>query len=224
LAKLLALEGLAQSLAHTSAPFSGFEHSISHLLDLLVKHYKQPPTLHGTQVVLLTVLTTLAFQEFMNEFDPARVDLERCYPEPQEMQARIRRAFDELDPSGGIASEFWGEYRKKLEAWHAHRVTFESFLREWDSIRRELEVLVRPPQLLVRILQEMNSPVHFEQLNPPPPVAQLEFAFANASFFRSRFTLGDLFIFLDWDMKRLWERIWRASRDLARAPSVTADR
>jgi hypothetical protein len=80
---------------------------------------------------------------------------------------------------------------------------------------------VRPPQLLVEILQQMESPVHFEQLNPPPPVEQLQFAFANAPFIRNRFTLGDLFIFLDWDMGKLWDRIWHASRALAAVPVST---
>lgn len=219
LAKLLALEGIAQSLAHTSAPFSGFEHSISHLLDLMVKQNKQTPILHGTQVVLLTILTTLAFQQFMEEFDPARVKLDECFPSHEQMQARIQRAFASLDPSGALANEFWSEYRKKLDTWNAQRATFETFLHEWDSIRAELQTIVRPPQELVAILQRMDSPLHFEQLNPPMAEAQIRFAFENASFFRSRFTLGDLFIFMNWDMDRLWTRIWESSRALVAVPA-----
>ncbi len=219
LAKLLALEGLAQSLAHTSAPFSGFEHTISHLLDLLIKQNKQPPILHGTQVVLLTILTTLAYQEFMDAFVPARVNLDACFPSRAEMQARIEKTFSALDPSGALANEFWNEYQKKLDTWHAQRATFETFLREWDSIRAELQSIVRPPQELVAILQRMGSPTHFEQLQPPLPEDEIRFAFENASFFRSRFTLGDLFIFLNWDMDRLWARIWEASRALAHLPA-----
>ena len=34
LAKLISLAGLAMSLAHATAPLSGFEHVISHMLDL----------------------------------------------------------------------------------------------------------------------------------------------------------------------------------------------
>jgi glycerol-1-phosphate dehydrogenase [NAD(P)+] len=218
LAKLLALEGVSQSLAHTSAPFSGFEHSISHLLDLMVKQQKQTPILHGTQVALLTVLTTLAFQQFMDEFDPARVNLDECFPSRAEMQARIQRAFASLDPTGAIADECWSEYQKKLDHWHAQRARFETFLREWDGIRAQLQSMVRPPELLIEILRRMGSPTHLEQLNAPIPEAQLRFAFENASLIRSRFTLGDLFLFLNWDRERLWTRIWNASRALASAP------
>jgi glycerol-1-phosphate dehydrogenase [NAD(P)+] len=218
LAKLLALEGIAQSLAHTSAPFSGFEHSISHLLDLMVKHDKQTPILHGTQVVLLTILTTLAFQQFMDEFDPSRIILDECFPSHDEMRTRVYRAFASLDPSGAIANECWNEYQKKLDMWNAQRGTFEKFLNEWDAVRAQLRIMVRPPPLLIEILQRMDSPTHFDQLNPPMPEAQIRFAFENASLIRSRFTLGDLLIFLNWDMERLWTHIWSASRILAAAP------
>jgi glycerol-1-phosphate dehydrogenase [NAD(P)+] len=215
LAKLLALEGIAQSLAHTSAPFSGFEHSISHLMDMMVSKSGQKPILHGTQVALLTVLTTLAFQQFMDEFDPAHLKLDECFPSREEMQVRIQNAFASLDPSGGIADECWSEYQKKLDLWNAQRGTFETFLREWSEIRGQLQTIVRPPELLVEILQRMDSPTLFEQVNPPMPEAQIRFAFENASLIRSRFTLGDLFIFLHWDMDRLWTRIWESARALA---------
>src|SRR5581483_4510768 len=221
LAKLLALEGLCQSLAHTSAPFSGFEHSISHLLDIMTEQRLVPPTLHGTQVALLTVLTTLAFQEFMCEFDPTTLDLDSCYPTADEMHARIQRAFAPLDASGSIAEECWREYKKKLDAWYAHRANFEQFIRDWGSIRAQLETIVRPPQLLVEILQRMDSPTHFEQLNPAPAEEHLRYAFINASFIRSRFTLGDLFIFLNWNMEQLWDTLWRTSRALTLSQPTT---
>ncbi len=219
LAKLLALEGIATSLAHTTAPFSGFEHLISHLLDLLTKHYKLAPILHGTQVALLTILTTLAYEEFMRDFDPRRVSLDACYPAPEVMHSRIQRAFASLDPSGGIANECWSEYRKKLDAWHAHRATFEGFVREWDAVKAQLQTIVRAPHELVEILQRMESPTLFEQLNPPLAEEYVKFAFMNASFIRNRFTLGDLLIFLDWDLDALWDSIWQASRARVSASS-----
>lgn len=214
LAKLLALEGLAQSLAHTSAPFSGFEHSVSHLLDLTVKHNQQTPILHGTQVVLLTLLTTLAYQFFLDEFDPSKIKIDECFPSRETMQTRIRDAFAELDPTGALGNEFWNDYSKKLDLWHAQRATFETFLCDWDSIRDEIKSIVRPAHELVAILRRMDSPTRFDQISPPLPEAQIRFAFENASYFRSRFTLGDLFIFLKWDRDRLWDQVWNASQAL----------
>jgi len=95
-------------------------------------------------------------------------------------------------------------------------------LREWDSIRAELRTIVRPPQDLVHVLQRMDAPTHFEQLDPPTSEEYLRFAFINASFIRARFTLGDLLIFTNWDMESLWTRIWNASRVLVRAMAPTA--
>lgn len=215
LAELLALEGLAQSLANTSAPFSGFEHSISHLLDMMVKQAKQTPILHGTQVVMLTVLTTLAFRHFMDEFNPGDINLDDCFPSHDEMQARVLEAFAFLDPDGVIANECWGEYRKKLDLWHAQRETAQAFLDDWEMIRAELQTIVRDPADLVAILGKMGSPAWFEQLDPPMPEAQIRFAFEHASFIRSRFTLGDLFVFFNWDRDRLWSYVWENARLLA---------
>jgi glycerol-1-phosphate dehydrogenase [NAD(P)+] len=219
LAKLLALEGIAQSLAHTSAPFSGFEHSISHLLDMMVKINKQTPILHGTQVVLLTILTTIAYEIFMEHFDPARLDLDDCFPSHAEMETRVRSAFASLDPSGAIGNECWTEYRKKLDAWSANRPAFESFVKNWDAECAQLRAIARPPQELVAILRRMESPILFDELNPPMLESQVRFAFENASFIRSRFTLGDLFVFLNWDREALWTQVRDRARTLVAVPA-----
>jgi glycerol-1-phosphate dehydrogenase [NAD(P)+] len=217
LAKLLALEGLATSLAHTTAPFSGFEHAISHLLDLMAEHTGRPIVQHGTQVVLLTLLTTAAYHIFMTEFDPNRLNLADCYPTPAQMQNRVQAAFETLDPSGRIAAECWSEYRQKLDQWHTHRRDFEEFLRDWPAVRAKLESLVRPPELLVKILRELGAPLHFDELNPPMTEDQLRFAFFNAPFIRRRFSLGDLLLFLNWDLSRLWQQVWATSHRLRQA-------
>lgn len=219
LAKLLALEGIAQSLAHTSAPFSGFEHSISHLLDMMVSRSGQKPILHGTQVALLTILTTLAFQRFMDEFDPATLDLAACFPDRAAMESRVKSAFATLNPSGTIGNECWIEYSKKLYLWNSQPAVLENFVENWSKIRAELDAIVRPPALLIEILQGMDSPTSFEQLDPPMPESQIRFAFENGSLIRSRFTLGDLFIFLNWDMDQLWHQIWDDARALVTVPS-----
>jgi glycerol-1-phosphate dehydrogenase [NAD(P)+] len=168
-------------------------------------------------VALLTILTTLAYDEFIHRFDPRGITVDDCYPSPEAMRRRTVQAFSELDASGGLAAECWAEYRQKLESWYAHRADFEKFLSEWDSIRAQLQTIVRPPELLIQILEKMGSPTHFDQLDPPTSEAQLKIAFVNSSFIRNRFTLGDLLILLNWDMEQLWSRIWTRSRALAAA-------
>ena len=214
LAKLIALGGLAMSLSHATAPLSGYEHVVSHVLDLLAEQAHQPLAQHGTQVALATILTTEAYRIFLDEFEPAEVNQARCFPSAEQMQARLRAAFDPLDPSGRVSAECWADYGQKLEAWRARRPDFESFLREWPAIRAEVQSRVRPPELALRLLREVESPLRFDELTPPITEAQVKFAFLNAPLIRRRLTLGDLFIFLNWDQEALWRRVWAASRSL----------
>ncbi len=207
LAKLIALAGLAMSLSHATAPLSGYEHVISHVLDLMAEQKRQPLAQHGTQVALATLLTTASYQIFFNEFEPTELNLENCYPTEAEMNARINASFRTLDPTGRVAAECWSDYKIKLEAWHSHRLDFEEALRDWPAVRAHLGSLAKPPDVASRILHAVSSPVRFEELTPAPTSAEVQFAFMNAPLIRHRFTLGDFFVFLHWDQETLWTQV-----------------
>jgi len=207
LAKLIALAGLAMSLSHATAPLSGYEHVMSHVLDLIAEQAQRPLAQHGTQVALATRLTTSAYQIFLDEFEPDEVNLKNCYPTESQMRARLEESFNLLDPSGRVAAECWTEYKIKLEAWHAQRAGFEDVLRHWSEIRAQLRALAKPPQLAARILRAVAAPMSFADLTPPPSVAEVRFAFTNAPLIRHRFTLGDLFVFLNWEQETLWTQV-----------------
>ena len=207
LAKLIALGGLAMSLSHATAPLSGYEHVISHVLDLVAEQKRRPLAQHGTQVALTTLLTTGAYQTFLDEFEPAEVNLVNCYPTEAQMKARIEASFNSLDSTGRVAAECWSDYKIKLEAWHAHRADFEEALRNWDDIRAQLSALVKPPEIAAHILHAISSPTRFADLTPPPAESEVQFAFRSAPLIRHRFTLGDLFVFLNWDQETLWAQV-----------------
>lgn len=207
LAKLIALGGIAMSLSHATAPLSGYEHVISHVLDLIAEQTPRPLAQHGTQVALATLLTTEAYQVFLDEFEPAEVNLANCYPTEAEMQARIEAAFHSIDPQGHVAAECWADYKIKLEAWHAHRADVEEALQDWPAIREQLRALAKPPEVAARILKAIASPTDFTELVPPPSQAEVQFAFRNAPLIRRRLTLGDLFVFLNWDQETLWTQV-----------------
>jgi len=207
LAKLIALAGLAMSLSHATVPLSGYEHVISHVLDLIAEQAQRPLAQHGTQVAMATRLTTSAYQIFLNEFEPDEVNLETCYPTESQMRARLEESFKALDPSGRVAAECWSEYKIKLEAWHAQRVAFEDALRHWPDIRTQLHALAKPPELTARILRAVNSPMNFAELTPSPSDTEVRFAFTNAPLIRHRFTLGDMFVFLNWEQETLWTQV-----------------
>ena len=207
LAKLIALGGLAMSLSHATAPLSGFEHVMSHVLDLVAEQNQRPLAQHGTQVALATLLTTSAYQIFLEEFEPAEVNVENCYPTEAQMKARIDAAFHPLDPSGRVAAECWSDYQIKMEAWHAHRADFENALSDWSNVRERLYSLAKPPEVAANIMHAISSPVRFRELTPPPTESEVQFAFRSAPLIRHRFTLGDLFVFLNWDQETLWAQV-----------------
>jgi glycerol-1-phosphate dehydrogenase [NAD(P)+] len=222
LAKLIALGGLAMSLAHASTPMSGYEHVISHILDLLAEKAGRPLAQHGTQVALAAVLGAEAYRHFLDQFEPADVAPAQCYPLAEAMQARIAAAFAAVDPSGRAGAECWADYRLKLEMWKAHRAEFEAVLRHWPEVRAELERLTRPPERLAQVLRAIGSPLTFAELAPPAAEPEVEFAFLNAPLMRRRLTLGDLLLFLNWDREALWDQVWARAQALGARAALAA--
>ncbi len=207
LAKLIALGGLAMSLSHATTPMSGYEHVISHILDLLAESHNRPLTQHGSQVALASILGTAAYQHLLDELEPEEINLENCYPAPEQMQALVRETFLQVDPTGKAGEECWNDYRQKLEAWHAHKTEFDSFLKNWGSYRGQLKELTCPPERLITILRAVQAPETFGELQPPQSEDDVKFAFLTAPLMRKRFTLGDLLIFLQWDREKLWQQV-----------------
>ncbi len=208
LAKLIALGGLAMSLSHATTPLSGFEHVMSHLLDLQAEMTNQPLATHGLQVALATVAGAEMYRRFLLDFEPARLDLSVCYPSEASMRALVERAFSIIDPSGKAGAECWNDYRQKLTAWCANRRAFEQALTAWPDIRQHLQQETRPPQRILEVLRALGAPLNWSQLQPPVTQERARFAFLHAPLMRKRLTLGDLLLFLGWERETLWQEIW----------------
>jgi len=209
LAKIIALGGLAMSLSHATTPMSGFEHVMSHVLDLQAEIEHAPLAVHGVQVALATLAGAEMYRNFLTNFLPARVDIDQCYPSMDSMKAHIESSFAAIDPSGKAGAECWADYSQKLEKWHTHRKEFEALLKDWESIRVRLEEETSPTEVLLRILRAVNAPTHWSELMPPIGEKKARFAFMHASLMRKRLTLGDLLIFTGWDRDALWGEIWK---------------
>jgi glycerol-1-phosphate dehydrogenase [NAD(P)+] len=209
LAKIIALGGLAMSLSHATTPMSGFEHVMSHVLDLQAEMDHAPLAVHGSQVALSTLAGVEMYRRFLSDFDPHSLNVDECYPTMDAMKTRIESSFAGIDPSGKAGAECWADYSQKLEKWRSHRKDFETVLKEWNSVYDHLEAETCRPEMIHQILQAVEAPTRWSQLNPPVDEKSARFAFMNASLMRKRLTLGDLLIFTGWDRETLWNIIWK---------------
>src|SRR6266516_2359497 len=148
-ARALLLAGIAQSIVNMSAPISGTEHVISHVLDMIAGHNHRGLALHGAQVGVATLTAAQLYQNFLDNFNPQAVNIDACYPDVEQMQARIQTLFQPIDPTGAMAPECWSDYRKQLNLWRSNRVHFEQFCKAWDSTHRpKLASLSCQPQMV----------------------------------------------------------------------------
>jgi glycerol-1-phosphate dehydrogenase [NAD(P)+] len=198
LARVLTLSGLACGTAGSTAPGSGVEHLVSHLLDMSAVQFDGPFAFHGAQVGVATIPVAAAWEVLFSEFDPAKIDPDDCFPEPEEMEPVVREAFAKIDPLGEVGKECWGDYSKKIERWKSCRPHFEGFLANWPQYKYELKEMVVSPERLGNALKESGAPARFGELDPPIPEETAFWALRHCHLMRNRFTLADLLFFIGW--------------------------
>jgi glycerol-1-phosphate dehydrogenase [NAD(P)+] len=210
LARVLTLSGFTMGVAGKTAPLSGTEHLIAHLIDMAAIERGHPTALHGAQVAATTILSAAAWQIFLSEFDPARVDLARAFPPAAQMEPVVRAAFAVIDPSGRIGAECWNDYRQKLERWHQARPTVEAFMGDWPAHRAVLAEMTVPPEAIAGALRSAGAPAKLSDLAPGVSPETARWALLHCHLMRNRCTVADLLFFLgSWDtafMERVLDR------------------
>ena len=130
--------GLALGVAGRTAPISGAEHAISHLLDMAAIRTGVPTGLHGAQVGVASVVVAALWQDILEQFDVQRV-LD-APPSPGKARGRIEGTFGVFDPSGEMAAECWRLYQRKLAAWTSGVAARARFVADWETDRAMLSV------------------------------------------------------------------------------------
>lgn len=207
LAKLITLGGLSMSLVNSTAPMSGYEHVMSHVLDMQAEANGVTLAKHGSQVALATLLCSVAYQEFLDGFEPATLDMDNCFPPLEPAQTLILETFEVVDPSGKMGEECWSEYRQKLECWSTKRDRVAAFVLDWEQNQKALRAYTRPVEMLYEILRAIGAPLSFKELEPHFTEEEVKFAFMNGPLMRKRLTLGDILVFTGWNREMLWSNI-----------------
>jgi glycerol-1-phosphate dehydrogenase [NAD(P)+] len=200
LARALTLSGYTMGVAGTTAPLSGTEHMVSHLIDMEAMQQGRSAVAHGAQVAVAAVVAAAAWRRFLATADLADADLDQAFRTEAEMAPVVRAAFAPIDPTGRVGEECWADYRKKLARWQAARPQLEAFVRQWPEHRAVLAEVTRPPEALADALRTAGAPVRFSELTPPLPAEVVRWAVLHCHLYRNRFALADLCFFLGrWD-------------------------
>jgi glycerol-1-phosphate dehydrogenase [NAD(P)+] len=207
LCRALAFNGIIGGLVGHSAPASGAEHVISHVIDMTHVQSGRPCALHGAQVGAASVLHAVIWDRVLAGFDPGSVDVTRSFPDAGEMETRVMSVFAALDPSGRIGTECWQDYSRKLARWHASRGEVEGFLHDWQRHRAALRRVVLPAEELAGALVAAGAPARLEELRPPTGRAEARWTLQHCQLMRNRFTILDLVDLLGWQTETLVDSV-----------------
>lgn len=200
LAGRMTLTGMAMGVAGRTAPLSGTEHLLSHLLDMAAGAANRPLAFHGAQVGVASVLAATIWTDTLDRLDPIALTRDAAFPAPDAIERRVRAAFEPLDPSGRMADECWRDVGRKLARWRGARSSVEAFAAEWEGHRNALRALVTGPDVLAHALTRAGAPARIAELDPPAPESTVRWALHALPLMRDRFTVADLRLFVgDWD-------------------------
>lgn len=195
LAAQMTLTGIAMGVAGRTAPLSGTEHTISHLLDMAAGLDGRGMAFHGAQVGVAAVIVALAWRRVLRDLDPGRIAATAAAGEGVDLEARHARvaaAFDRLDAAGAATAECWTDYRRKAERWNAATDRRAALARDWDAHRAAIGELVLDPERIVDGLRAAGAPTRFSELEPAIPADAARWAIASCHLMRDRFTVADL--------------------------------
>ena len=190
LAAALTLSGVSMGVAGRTAPGSGMEHTVSHLLEMTEA---EDASLHGAKVGVLSVFGACLWEVVRDAVAHGGLAALR-FPDEAEMEARVTEAFAVADPSGVMAAECWSDYRRKLARWHEARPRLETLADRWPWFDADVGRLLAAPERLVSALQRAQAPVRLGDLGIEPERGR--WALAHCHLMRDRFTIADLAFFM----------------------------
>jgi glycerol-1-phosphate dehydrogenase [NAD(P)+] len=194
-AKVLTLSGVSMGLAGTTAPASGAEHTVSHLIEMAATRQGRRSAYHGAQVGVAAALAALVWRHVADRVGSGARRL-RC-PSDEQMRPAVLRAFGHLDESGAMAEECWRDYQRKLARWREQHG--DADLLDPAHLQDAGRWLEEPAALLAA-LRRSGAPARFSQLDPPVDAGTARWALSNCHLMRDRFTVVDLAFFLG-----IWE-------------------
>jgi glycerol-1-phosphate dehydrogenase [NAD(P)+] len=186
LARLLAASGLSMGIVGSTAPASGTEHAVSHLLEMARGRRRRPAAAHGMQVTVATRLAVRVWQLVDSTIRSAPVQIRV----PTEAAGRdvVARAFAEFDKQ--TVNECWAAYSAKRNWLLAHQSAVESLVTDWDAFVPSLTL--PSPEQFDEISHASGLPMRAEDLGIGYDEDLLFWALRNSHVLRERISIVDL--------------------------------
>jgi glycerol-1-phosphate dehydrogenase [NAD(P)+] len=199
IASTLTLSGISMGVAATTAPCSGMEHAVSHLLEMAAVKAGDEAALHGLQVGVSSIVAALLWQKVLAEISDGGLS-RLVVPDAATSERAVRSAFIDVDPSGEMAAECWGDYERKLARWARAGERIEQAVKQWPIYERALRHLLAGPEAIAEALRGASAPVQFCELDPAVDEKAARWAVTSCNLMRERFSVADLACWLGiWD-------------------------
>ena len=187
----LTVGGLVIGVADSTAPLSGSEHLVSHVLDMTAMAHGAEHDLHGAQVGAATVVCTALWQEVRAScrvFDLPWSELRF----PDDLAERVLSTWAVLDPSGRLGRECLTAVERKVAAWNtADKTPCDA---DRDALLQTLFGYVGDPARSAATLRHWGAAARFSELTPAVDRDQLTWTLSALPYMRDRLTLPDLLV------------------------------
>jgi glycerol-1-phosphate dehydrogenase [NAD(P)+] len=208
LARLLATSGLSMGIVGSTAPASGTEHAVSHLMEMARTRQGRQAAAHGMQVTVATRLAVRVWQ--LVDATIRSGDAKVRVPDESTSRDAVARAFADFDTQ--TVDECWTAYSAKRNWLLAHQSAVERLVSDWDAFAQSL-TLASPDQF-DEISRASGLPSRAQDLGVGYDDDLLFWALRNSHLLRERISIVDLA-----DLLGVWsdETAWSIVADAAKA-------
>ena len=196
LARILTLSGIAMGVAGSTAPSSGMEHAISHLLEMTDTARGRHGSYHGTKVGVASIVAAATWAHVRRRIGEGALDRPARIPDPDQARDRISQAFTAIDASGAMAAECFADYARKLALLAVGSDPLAGLRKGWEGHDAALGEMLAGPAELAAALGPAGLPVRFAALPDPVSDGEARWAVANCALLRNRFGVADLAMLL----------------------------
>jgi glycerol-1-phosphate dehydrogenase [NAD(P)+] len=196
LARILTLSGIGMGVAGSTAPASGMEHAVSHLLEMAANARGQRASFHGTQVGVASVVAAATWAHLRRRIGAGALGKPARIPDPDQARDRIREAFKGIDSTGLMAAECFADYASKLRPLIGDSAPLARLRASWDSHEAVLDDTLIEPGELASGLRSAGLPASFGELPEPVSDEDARWAVASCPLLRQRFGVADLAMLL----------------------------